>query len=145
MVIDVMWEIVASNVISQLASAAMELSAIIKICKYRRLHEEHHFIPMALKVDDTPKRDMDHFIRECACLFHNRRSGSHLSLSFCIQFSRQHVNIALQRVLASITERKIPLAGDVYSRPPITIRSHDLHVDDIKKVMGEITSYHERD
>ncbi len=35
------------------------------------------------------------------------------------------------------------LAGDAYSRPPITIRSHDLHVGDIRRVVGEITSYHE--
>jgi len=37
------------------------------------------------------------------------------------------------------------LAGDVCSKPPITIRSHDLHESDIKRAMGEITSYHERD
>jgi len=32
------------------------------------------------------------------------------------------------------------LVEDVCFRPPITIRSHDLHVSDIKKVVGEITS-----
>ncbi len=37
------------------------------------------------------------------------------------------------------------LAGDVCSRPPITIRSRDLHASDIRRAMGEITSYHERD
>jgi hypothetical protein len=42
-------------------------------------------------------------------------------------------------------ERKIALAEDVYFRPPITIKCHDLHVGDIKKVVGEITSYHEKD
>jgi hypothetical protein len=31
------------------------------------------------------------------------------------------------------------LARDVYSRPPITIKSHDLHVGNIRKVVGEIT------
>jgi hypothetical protein len=36
------------------------------------------------------------------------------------------------------------LAGDVCSKPPITIRFHDLHASDIKGAMGEITSYHER-
>jgi hypothetical protein len=34
------------------------------------------------------------------------------------------------------------LVGDVYSKPPIIIRSHDLHAGDIRKTMGEITSYH---
>jgi len=37
------------------------------------------------------------------------------------------------------------LVGDVYSRPPIIIRSHNLHVGNIRGVVGEITSYHERD
>jgi len=37
------------------------------------------------------------------------------------------------------------LAGDVCSKPPIIIRSHDLHASDIRKAMGEIVSYHERD
>jgi hypothetical protein len=67
-----MWEIVASNVISQLACAVMELSTITKIYKYRRFHEGHRVIPMAMEVHHTPEHDMDHFIRECACLFHNR-------------------------------------------------------------------------
>jgi hypothetical protein len=145
MVTDPRWEIVASNVINQPSSVDMELSAVIKIHKYRRLHEGHHFIPLALKVDNTPMRDMDHFIREFACIFHNGRLGSHLSLSFNIQFFKQDVNVALQRVLASVIKRKVALVGDVYSRPPITIKSHDLHVDYIREVMGEITSYHVKD
>jgi hypothetical protein len=38
------------------------------------------------------------------------------------------------------------LARDACSKPPITIRSHDLHVGDIRRVVGEIISYyHERD
>jgi hypothetical protein len=32
------------------------------------------------------------------------------------------------------------LVGDACFRPLIIIRSHDLHVDNIRKVMGEITS-----
>jgi len=42
-------------------------------------------------------------------------------------------------------ERKIALASDPCSRPPIIIRSHDLHVGNIRMVVGEITSYHKRD
>jgi hypothetical protein len=41
--------------------------------------------------------------------------------------------------------KKIVLVGDVCSRPSITIRSHDLHVGDIRGVVGEIASYHKRD
>jgi hypothetical protein len=37
-------------------------------------------------------------------------------------------------------ERKIVLVGNTCSKSPITIRSHDLHVGDIRKAMGEITS-----
>ncbi len=36
------------------------------------------------------------------------------------------------------------LASDDYSKPPIIIRSHDLHVDDIRGAVGEVTFYHER-
>jgi len=42
-------------------------------------------------------------------------------------------------------EKKIILVGDVCSKPPITIRSHNLHEGNIRKVVGEIVSYHERD
>jgi len=64
---------------------------------------------------------------------------------FAIYFSRQRVNIALHHALASIIARKITLVGDVCSRPPITIRSHDLHAYDIRRVVGKIASYHEKD
>jgi len=37
------------------------------------------------------------------------------------------------------------LTSDVCFRPPITIRSHNLHASDIKRVVSEITSYHEKD
>ncbi len=37
------------------------------------------------------------------------------------------------------------LVGVASFRPSITIRSHDLHVSDIRRAVGEITSYHERD
>jgi len=60
------------SVISWPVGVLMKFNAIIKICMYRRLHDEHHFISMAMEAHDTPKCDMDHFIKECACLFHNR-------------------------------------------------------------------------
>jgi hypothetical protein len=37
------------------------------------------------------------------------------------------------------------LAGDACFKPPITIKSHDLYVNDIRGDVGEITSYHEKD
>jgi len=64
---------------------------------------------------------------------------------FFIQFFKQHVNIALQHVLPSTIQSKIVSAGDACSRPPITIRSHDLYAGDIKRATSEIASYHERD
>jgi hypothetical protein len=62
----------------------MAHNAIIEIHKYKRINERRHFIPMTMEVHNTPMRDMDRFIKECACLSHNRKSRGHLSLSFCI-------------------------------------------------------------
>jgi len=44
--------------------------------------------------------------------------------------------------LAFAIERKIALARYACSRPPITIRSHNLHAGNIREVVGEIASYH---
>jgi hypothetical protein len=71
-VTDPMWETMASNVISQPTDVIVDLSAIVKIRKYRGLHEGHHFIIMAMEVHGTPWHNMDHFIKECARLFHSR-------------------------------------------------------------------------
>jgi len=62
---------VTSSVINRPIGALAKLSIIVKIRKYKRLHERHHFIPMAMDVHNTSKRDMDHFI-ECAHLFHDK-------------------------------------------------------------------------
>jgi hypothetical protein len=99
---------------------------------------------MATEVHGTPRQDMDRFIKECARLFHNKRLEGHLSLSFCIQFFKQHVSIAFQCALAFIIERKIALANDACFRPPITIKSHNLHACNIRGVVCEIVSYNER-
>jgi hypothetical protein len=100
---------------------------------------------MAMEVHGTLRCHMDCFIKECVRLFHIKWSRDHLSLSFCIQFFKQCVSIDLQCALSFAIDKKIALASDVCSRPPITIRSHNLHAGDIKGAMGEITSYHERD
>jgi hypothetical protein len=73
-----------ANVISRLAGVVAKLSTITKIYKYKRLHKGHHFIPMAMEVHSAPRHDMDRFIEEYACLFHDRRLGGHLPFSFCI-------------------------------------------------------------
>jgi hypothetical protein len=100
---------------------------------------------MAMNVHGTPVRDMDRFIMECACLFHGRQSGGHLSLLFCILFFKRCAGIALQHALDSAIDRKVVLVGDVYSKPPITIRLHKLHASDVGRAMGEIASYHKKD
>jgi hypothetical protein len=84
----------ALNVISQLAGVTAKLNTIVKICKYKKLHEGDHFILMAMEVQCTPRCDMDHFMKRHTHLFHDKRSRGHLSLYFGIQFSRQRVNIA---------------------------------------------------
>jgi len=144
MFINLTWEIVVLTFIIQPTNAVAKFNAIVKICKYRGFHEGHHFILIAMEVHNAFERDMDRFIREWAHLFHDRQLGGNLSLSFCIQFFKQHVGIAFQHALASTIEGKM-LVGDVCSRPPITIRSHDLHVGNIRGAMGEITSYHKGD
>jgi hypothetical protein len=93
MVIDLMQETMALSVISPLICAIAEPSDIVKIHKYKGLQEGHHFISTAMEVHATPERDMDHFIREFVHLFHDKQSKGHLSLSFCIQFFKQHVSI----------------------------------------------------
>jgi hypothetical protein len=95
MVIKPTQETMVLNVITQPTCVVIELSVIIKVCKYKRFHKGHHFISMAMEVHDTPMCDMNHFIRVCACLFHDRLSRAHLFLSFSIQFSRQRVSIVL--------------------------------------------------
>jgi hypothetical protein len=84
----------------------------------------HHFIPMAMEVHNAPKHDMDHFIKEYPRPFHDWWSKYYLTY---------------------VIERKIVLAGDACSRPPIIITFHDLHVGDNRGTMGEIVSYLERD
>jgi hypothetical protein len=100
---------------------------------------------MAMEVHGTPEHDMDCFIKECAHLLHDRWLGGHLSLFFCIQFFKHHVNIAFKCALTFVVERKIALVGNVCSRPLINIRFHGLHVGNIKRALDEIASYHERD
>jgi hypothetical protein len=68
-VINMLWKIVASNVISWPIGVVTKLNAIAKIYKYRGLHEGHHFILMAMAVHSASEHDMDRFIKECVHLF----------------------------------------------------------------------------
>jgi hypothetical protein len=69
---NLMWEMVVSNVINQPTNVIMELNTIFKVHKYKRFHEGHHFIPMAMEVHGALECDMDDFIKECAHFFHDR-------------------------------------------------------------------------
>jgi hypothetical protein len=71
-VIDPTQEVMATNVINQLTSVIVKFNAIAKIHKYKRLCEGHHFILMVMEVHCALKCDMDHFIKECVRLFHDR-------------------------------------------------------------------------
>jgi hypothetical protein len=115
-------KMMATSVINWPKGAVVEFDAIIKIHKYNELHEGHHFILMAMEVHNTLGHDMDHFIKECVHLFHDRWLKSHFSLFCCIQFFRQHVSIIFQHDLTYTIKTKIMLVGDVCSKPPIIIR-----------------------
>ncbi len=69
MVIDSIQKMMTMNVISPPTSAIAKFNAIVKIHKYRRLHERHHFILMTMEMHGALECDMDRFIREC---FHDR-------------------------------------------------------------------------
>jgi hypothetical protein len=135
---------VALSVINLPTGAIKNFSAIAKIHKYKGLHEGHHLILMTMEVHNTLGQNMNHIIRECAHIFQDRCSRSHLSLSFCIHFFRQRVSIAFQHVLTSAIKREIALRVYACSRPPIIIRFHNLHASDIKRAVSEIASYHKK-
>jgi hypothetical protein len=44
----------AMNVINRLIGAIVELNTVVKIHKYERFHEGHHFILMVMEVHGTP-------------------------------------------------------------------------------------------
>jgi hypothetical protein len=136
---DLMQKTVVLSVINQLACAIAKLSDIAKIYKYIGLCEGHHFISMAMEVHNSLGHDMDRFIKECVCLFHDRVIYPCL---FAFNFSNNMLIFFLTCFFAFVIEKKITLAGDACSKPPI--KSHDLHVGNIKGAVGEIASYHNR-
>jgi hypothetical protein len=95
-VINPTWEMVASSVINLPKGAMVELSAIVKICKYRRFYDEHYFISMAMEVHDTPViwiissgnvpifPIIDYQDLIYPCLFAFNLSGNMLILFFCM-------------------------------------------------------------
>jgi hypothetical protein len=89
--------------------------------------------------------DMNRFIKKCVRIFSmiDNREIIYPYL-FALNFLGG-VIIVLQHALTFAMEKKIVLVGNACSRPPITIKPHNLHADDIKGVVGEIASYHKRD
>ncbi len=87
MVIDFTWETITLSVITQPICVVTKPNVIAKIRKYRELHEGHRFIPMIVEVHSAPMCDMDHFIKECAHLFHDKQPRGHLFLVFAFSFS----------------------------------------------------------
>jgi hypothetical protein len=83
---------------SKLVDAIVKPNAIVKIHKYKVLHERHHFIPTTVEVHGALGHDMYRVIKECVHFFYDKQLGGHLSLSFCIQIFRQCVNIILQHI-----------------------------------------------
>jgi hypothetical protein len=77
-------EMVATSVISRPVDVTTKLNTILKIRKYKKLHEKHHFILMAVEVHGAPGCDMNHFFRKCARLFSDIQSKNHLILFVCI-------------------------------------------------------------
>jgi len=134
-----------SSVIIRLAGVVTKFNTIAKIRKYKKFHEEHHFIPMVMEVHNALGRDVDHFIRECAHFFMIDDQHFIYPCLFAFKFSRQRVSTALQHALTFAIEKKIELVSDACFRTPITIKSHDLHACDIRGAVDEIASYHERD
>jgi hypothetical protein len=116
------------------ATIVTKFNVIVKIHKYIGLHEKHHFILMVKEVYGVLLCDMVHFIN--AYFFHNKRLGSHLSLSFCIRFFTQRVDIDFQHVLTFAIKKNIVLMGDACFKPPIFNKSHNLHASDIRKGFG---------
>jgi hypothetical protein len=55
--------------VSKLVDAIITFKTIVKIHKYKGLHERHHFILMAMEVHGALGHHMDHFIKECAHFF----------------------------------------------------------------------------
>ncbi len=71
-IINLAHEMMVTNVINRPTSVIVKLNVIAKIRKYRKFYEGHHFILMAMEMHCALKCDIDHFIRECVRLFHNR-------------------------------------------------------------------------
>jgi hypothetical protein len=56
------WETMASSVITWPIGVATKLNVIAEIYKNKRLHEGHHFIPMAMEVHGAFGHDINHSI-----------------------------------------------------------------------------------
>jgi len=99
---------------------------------------------MVMEMHNVPGHDMDRFIMEMPIFsMIDDRKVIYLYF-FAFNFSSNMLNF-FQCALAFAIERKITLVGDICFRPPIVIRVQDLHLGDIRRVVDEITSYHNKD
>jgi len=97
----------AMNVINQPKNVVAKFNAIAKIHKYRRIHERHHFISMAMEVHGALWHDVNHFIKECACLFHNRESKEIIYFCFLKFNFLKNILILFFSMFNLYIERKI--------------------------------------
>jgi len=49
-IIDPIWEMMILSVINRLVDVVVKFNAIVKIRKYKELHEGHHFISMTMEM-----------------------------------------------------------------------------------------------
>jgi hypothetical protein len=118
------------SVINRLICAVVELNVISKICKYRMLYEGHHFILMAMEVHDALGMIWIMLLGNVLVLF---MTNNRKVIYFCLfAFIFKVVCYYCFSACFSFYYREEDcFGGDACSRPPITFRSHNLHVGDI--------------
>ncbi len=144
-VIDLMWKMVATNVINWLIGVIAKFNAIVKICKYRKFHERHHFIPMAMEMHDTPECDKDHFIKECVHLSHDRWSRSHLSFFFAFSFSSRMLVLFFNMIWPLLYKERLLWWEMFFLDLLLLLNLMILLVGDIRGAVDEMVPYHKKD
>ncbi len=135
------WEMVATNVISRPTSAITKFNAIVKFASIESFMR-------GIILFQWPWRCTVHltviWIVSSENVFVCSMINNHKLIYPCL-FAFSFSNNALQHALSSNTTRKIALARNTCSKPPIFIKSCNLHVGNIRGAVGEIASYHKKD
>ncbi len=92
---------------------------------------KYHFILMAMEVHNMFRHDMDCFIRECVHLFHDKQSRGYLSLSLLHLIFQAMCQYCFSACFNLCYRKKDCIGGRYFSKPPMTIRSHDLYESNI--------------